>query len=245
MSYMLLMPVFTNVFQIYAMCNLHDVSWGNRPASTGQEAFTANKKKQMSAEGDYKLYRTNFVLFWLSCNTGYFILINELVGGVGPAAQIGDTITSDSGYLTYFSLYLTGLVIFRVTFALIYIFKWKCRYNCSDKYKVKQRNLNEEVKKIRKMTENGESTDDEDIKAELEKIYDANQDAISRKMDETMIEGVQDVDKHGATLMFLNKKTVHGAAEKADSDPDYDFAEFGDAEVEEAEDRIYSEYKNA
>lgn len=44
-SYLLLMPVFTNVFQIYAMCNLHDVSWGNRPASTGQEAFTANKKQ--------------------------------------------------------------------------------------------------------------------------------------------------------------------------------------------------------
>jgi len=43
LSYMLMMPVFTNVFQIYAMCNLHDVSWGNRPTSTGQEAFTANK----------------------------------------------------------------------------------------------------------------------------------------------------------------------------------------------------------
>ena len=43
-SYLAMMPVFTNVFQIYAMCNLHDVSWGNRPTSTGQEAFTAVKK---------------------------------------------------------------------------------------------------------------------------------------------------------------------------------------------------------
>ena len=42
-SYMLMMPVFTNVLQIYAMCNLHDVSWGNRPTSTGAEAFSAKR----------------------------------------------------------------------------------------------------------------------------------------------------------------------------------------------------------
>ena len=32
-SYILLMPMFTNVFQLYAMTNLHDVSWGNRPST--------------------------------------------------------------------------------------------------------------------------------------------------------------------------------------------------------------------
>jgi len=43
LSYIVMLPVFSNVFQIYAMCNLHDVSWGNRPSSTGTEAFSANK----------------------------------------------------------------------------------------------------------------------------------------------------------------------------------------------------------
>ena len=33
--YMMMLPVFSNIFQIYAMSNLHDISWGNRPASTG------------------------------------------------------------------------------------------------------------------------------------------------------------------------------------------------------------------
>ena len=33
--YMMMMPVFNNILQIYSMCNLHDVSWGNRPSNTG------------------------------------------------------------------------------------------------------------------------------------------------------------------------------------------------------------------
>ena len=30
--YIFMMPTFVNVMQIFAMCNLDDVSWGNRPA---------------------------------------------------------------------------------------------------------------------------------------------------------------------------------------------------------------------
>ena len=170
-SYMLMMPIFTNVFQIYAMCNLHDVSWGNRPSSTGQEAFSANKKAQQKSENDYKVFRTNFVFFWLLANLLYYILIIELVGGVG-SAEVGDIVDSDAGYLADFALYLTALVLFRVFFATIYILKWKWRYNCVGQYKVKSRNLQEEVSKIKKQTENGESTDDEEIRAELDKIYE-------------------------------------------------------------------------
>ena len=75
MAYMLLMPMFTNIFQIYAMCNLHDISWGNRPSSTGTENITANKKDQANIEADYKVFRTNFVLFWLAGNIIYYIMI--------------------------------------------------------------------------------------------------------------------------------------------------------------------------
>ena len=32
-SYLWMMPTFINVMQIYAMCNLHDISWGNRPST--------------------------------------------------------------------------------------------------------------------------------------------------------------------------------------------------------------------
>ena len=32
-SYIFMMPTFINVMAIYSMCNLHDISWGNRPAN--------------------------------------------------------------------------------------------------------------------------------------------------------------------------------------------------------------------
>ena len=44
---------------------------------------------------------------------------------------------------------------------------------------------------------------------------------------------------HDATIDYIAKKD----AQANESDEDYDFKEFEDAEVEEAEDRIYSEYK--
>lgn len=68
---------------------------------------------------------------------GYYIMIVELVN-----SSSGSTYRdSDSGYLAGFSLYLGGLVLFRVIFASMYIIKWKCRYNCNKKYKVRFRNM--------------------------------------------------------------------------------------------------------
>ena len=43
MSYFLLLPVFINVMQVYAMSNLHDISWGNRPSvNSGTNALSAD-----------------------------------------------------------------------------------------------------------------------------------------------------------------------------------------------------------
>ncbi len=61
--------------------------------------------------------------------------------------------------------------MFRVTFATIYILKWKCRYNCSSKYKISKVNLTQEFKDIKKKSADGESTDDEIMNQELDKVY--------------------------------------------------------------------------
>ena len=43
--YVSMMPMYSNVFMIYSMSNLHDVSWGNRPANTGHDQFSAKDKE--------------------------------------------------------------------------------------------------------------------------------------------------------------------------------------------------------
>jgi len=96
-SYLVLMPMFINVFSIYSMCNLHDVSWGNRPSSTGQEAFTDNKKDQEKAKGDYQVFRTNFTLFWLFLNGAYYIIVMHFLDNLGVNHE-GNINTGELGY---------------------------------------------------------------------------------------------------------------------------------------------------
>ena len=40
-SYIFMMPTFINVMAIYSMCNLHDISWGNRPTNAGGQGMEA------------------------------------------------------------------------------------------------------------------------------------------------------------------------------------------------------------
>jgi hypothetical protein len=152
------------------MCNLHDISWGNRPAdTTGAETFTANKKKQETIKGDYAVFRTNFVFFWMIMNGIYVVFILLLVNGTGHRTTRND---GTFGYLEVFSLYLAGLVIFRVVFAIMYIVSWKAAYCCFKRYKIQHHDMKAEYKRIVARTNaDGESTDDESMAGQVNDIF--------------------------------------------------------------------------
>lgn len=76
-AYLVLMPYYAAIFLIYSICNLHDVSWGNRPANTGEETLSVHKKDQEKAKADYQVFRTNFVFFWTVFAFGYYIMIDK------------------------------------------------------------------------------------------------------------------------------------------------------------------------
>ena len=79
-AYILMLPGFVNVMGIYSMCNLHDLSWGNRPSTSGgTNMITDQQKKQEALKNNYKMFRANFVMGWLSVNLLYVIVIKSIL----------------------------------------------------------------------------------------------------------------------------------------------------------------------
>ena len=57
-------------------------------------------------------------------------------------------------------MYLAGIVVFRVIFALLYVCKWQVRYAYNKKYQINENNLEVEFKKLKKNKDAAESSDD-------------------------------------------------------------------------------------
>ena len=144
-----------------------------------------------------------------------------------------------------FSLYLAALVMFRVIFAVIYILNWKFKYTCFRRYRVQYHDLQAEFKRLKSGAANvhGESTDDEEMEEKVHTIFKTNEEKVRKKMHQrrdsrTGSETKHEVNIHDATIEFMHEENVENP-----EDSDDDYREFEDADIEEAEDRIYSEYK--
>jgi hypothetical protein len=77
------------------------------------------------------------------------------------------------GYLEVFGLLLAYLVVFRFVFASIHILIWKWNYNFNEAYKIEEKDLAEEFKQLKRRTVNyaDQSSDDEAIEEEVNKIF--------------------------------------------------------------------------
>lgn len=75
-------------------------------------------------------------------------------------------------YFEGFSLLYAGLAVFAITFAALYMAKWKCRYWCSSAYSVQSQDLKAEFERVER--ENGESSDEEKMDELLTSYYRAH-----------------------------------------------------------------------
>ena len=163
-SYLLLLPMYSNLMQIYSMCNLHDLSWGNRPSgpADGAEALAENAKKQVELKNNYMVFRVNFLTFWIIMNTVYALVVEDYAQY--SSSNFGEDIvvnTGTIGFLEVFAMYLASLVIYKVFFAAQHILKFKFLNNFSKQYKMPRFDLHEEVKRLRAETQDWNRSLDE------------------------------------------------------------------------------------
>lgn len=128
--YVLLLPTFINIMQIYSMCNLHDISWGNRPSAAatqgaGTNAFAESAKKQAELTKSYEMFRVNFFIFWVVLNIGYVLILSGAVSSTSRTINNGEW-----HFLEIFSAYLAGVIMYKVIFAAIHLARYKFRLHC-------------------------------------------------------------------------------------------------------------------
>lgn len=145
-SYMLMLPIFVNVMQVYSMCNLHDLSWGNRPsASSGAEALSSTAKKQQDLKTSYMVFRVNFLTFWIGCNITYAMIIENYVTNSDSSKSLIAN-SGEWGFLEIFSLYLACLVLYRAFFGGLHLLKFKILRKFYPEYKTYIVDLHNDVK---------------------------------------------------------------------------------------------------
>ncbi|CAI2370275.1 unnamed protein product [Moneuplotes crassus] len=106
----ILSPTYFNILPIFAISNIHDVSWGSRPTTKEQTKSTdpAYLKAIAKKDESYKNFRANFLIFWLSIN-----------------GAVGITLTTISRNLGNEFIFLSGIVlsllaVFKLVFSTIH-----------------------------------------------------------------------------------------------------------------------------
>jgi hypothetical protein len=69
-QFIVLTPSYVNLMLIYANCNIHDCTWGNRP--------DVLSKGEREKEAEFKAYRTKWLCVWILSNAVFAWFFNTL-----------------------------------------------------------------------------------------------------------------------------------------------------------------------
>ena len=113
-----LAPTYVNILSIYAISNIHTITWGSRPDvkdDNSKSKFNKIDKKfdkiNKKLKIDYKNFRSNFLIFWLIVN----IFIGNSVTLVSRE--------NNEFILFCLAYFLFGIMAFKILFASLYIVK--------------------------------------------------------------------------------------------------------------------------
>ena len=126
-TYIFMLPTFINIMAIYSMCNLHDISWGNRPSAAAAMAqVSAVAKQQAELDKDYKMFRVNFVAYWVVGNV-LWVLFLTIISNI-HTTHLNDGVPRA---MDISAMFLSGIVVYRVFFGGLHILWFKIRVMCN------------------------------------------------------------------------------------------------------------------
>ena len=106
-----LAPTYINIISIYAISNIHNISWGSRPEVKDKKSESKFNKIEKKLEVDYKNFRSNFLIFWL--------VVNLLVGN--SVTYISRQ--SNELVMMFFAIFLFALIGFKLLFSSLYMIR--------------------------------------------------------------------------------------------------------------------------
>ncbi|OMJ95812.1 hypothetical protein SteCoe_706 [Stentor coeruleus] len=110
LSFIFLTGTYVNLFMIYAICNIHDCSWGNRP-----DKQTDDEKKMVF---EYKNERTRWVIVWIFSNAAFAYFLNIISSNGKPASQ---------AFINILALVAYFIISIKFIGGLFYVFdEWCC-----------------------------------------------------------------------------------------------------------------------
>ena len=111
------------------------------------------------------MFRAHFLFFWLIAN-GLFAGLMVFITGGTDTKIVND---GSMNFLDGFSLFVSGLILFKFIFALIYTLKWNFRTWTNPYYRKSNTDVAEEFKRLRKDRNGAISSDEEEEENESSK----------------------------------------------------------------------------
>jgi hypothetical protein len=101
------------------------------------------------------VFRVNFLTFWIVANVAFAIVIENYAQLMDTSKMDGGPIIVNNGtvgFLEVFAVYLASLVVYKVSFGVIHIIKFKIFFNLFKNYKTPTFDMHEEVRKLRQQS---------------------------------------------------------------------------------------------
>ena len=105
-----LAPTYINIISIYAISNIHNITWGSRPDTKDRKTQSKFEQVERKLEIEYKNFRSNFLAFWL--------IVNICVGN-------SVTWISRGGFeslIFILAVLLLCILMFKIVFSSLYMF---------------------------------------------------------------------------------------------------------------------------